>query len=88
VSVVLVIASFVLVLVLGLSNVIGGIGLETEDERGGPLAQADFCFKDNGEVEDMIGVVGRDPVEAVVAVASIFLVCDSSAAWHSVEQNN
>lgn len=83
VSVVLAIASFMLVLVLGvigLSNVIGAVGLETESERGGPLAQADFDFKDNGEVEDMVGVVGRDPVAAVVAVASIFLVCGSSAA--------
>jgi hypothetical protein len=95
VSVVLVIASFVLVLVLvlwviGLSNVIGAIGLETESERGGPLAQADFDFKDNGEVEDMVGVVGRDSVAAVVAVASILTVsvCGSSTAWLTVEQNN
>jgi hypothetical protein len=88
VSEVLVIASFVLVLVLGvigLSDVIGAIGVETESECGGPLAQADFDFTDSGEVKDMVGVVGRDPVAAVVAVASIVPVCGSPAAWLSVE---
>lgn len=56
---------------IGLSGAVGVIGLDTESERGGPLAQADFDFKDSGEVEDMIGVVEKGPLAAVVTAASI-----------------